>query len=201
MNISDHVAQFIEVVSRHFPPRRMSDEDTEAWASSLNRIIRRVDAETLAVAAEIILETRDPSKDGRMFPAPKECLAACEKARERIRLKRAPPLLSHGRADTSQFATWRIELADELIRGSMGQRAAQEGWGLALRDFCRREGRLPNEGEARECRQSARAFDEALAACRAGDAGILSTPLARLGESMLEARDGLADTINSKGAA
>ena len=197
MSISNHVAQFVGAVSIHFPSSTRG-EDAEMWLASMDRVLRNIDADVLAVAAEIIIETRDPVANkgaNRWFPAPRECLVACDKARERIRLQSAPPMLSHGQSDGSKFAAWRMDLANDLIRGSLGQQAAREGWALALRDWCRDNGRLPDEREARACRATALGFDEALAMCRAGDGGLLTVPLTRLGESMLEERRTVTEQI------
>lgn len=200
MSISPHVANFIRVVSIHFPSSARGD-DAELWLASMDRILRGMEPEVLAIAAEIIIETRDQKRDGRFFPVPKECVAACERARERIRLQAVPPLLSQGNRDPSPFASWRVALADELIQGSMGREAAENGWALSLRDFCRRHGRLPQGREIDGCKRTAAGFDDALQACEAGRAGVLSGPLARLGRTMREVREAVSGQILKRGSA
>jgi hypothetical protein len=41
----------------------------------------------------------------------------------------------------------RIRLADSLMASAPGKRAADEGWIIALHDFCRERSRLPNADE------------------------------------------------------
>jgi hypothetical protein len=81
-----------------------------------------------------------------------------------------------------------MAIADKLIVSDLGRLAADEGWVLALHDFCRHNHRLPNQTEQHRCKRAARDFDRSYAdACR-GAAGPLSASLKRLGDTFLSKR-------------
>lgn len=146
--ISDHVLKFVGAIGPFFPPPRGSDEEQATWLAAMDRKLRGMEPEVLAAAADEIIETRDPKKDGRFFPLPAECISACDKARARLTSIDGKPLLSHGQSDPSPWATWRCELANDLIKTEMGRKAARERWIISLWNYCREHGKLPSEIEA-----------------------------------------------------
>lgn len=185
--ISRHVAEFIAVIESHFPKRPSDDERMDkAWLVSMNGFLRGYSSEILAQAAKDILRTRDRSRNGgTWFPTPKECIDACDAAKAHLE---PPKMLSTGQKDSSPWATWRIDLADELIRTTeLGRQASGEGWILALHDFIRVNARMPKDAEINICRSSAKSHIELVEACRSGLAGGEFGPaLARLGETMMQ---------------
>lgn len=185
--ISRHVAEFIAVIEAHFPKRPSDDERMDrAWLVSMNGFLRGYSSEVLGQAAMDILRTRDRSKNGgTWFPTPKECVDACDAAKKNLE---PPKMLSTGQKDPSPWASWRVDLADELIRTTeLGKQASREGWVLALHNFVRQRGRLPKDGEISACRSLSKSHAELVAACEAGEVGgDFSAALARLGRTMIE---------------
>lgn len=175
MSVSTHVAKFIAAVSVHFPAAAKGD-DGDLWLRSMDRVLRGMEPEVLALAAEIIIETRDPSKPGgRFFPAPRECIAACNEARNRMTLAKPRPLLAAPKGD--DMSEDRIKFANILVQTEMGRQAAREGWVGTLWDFCRKQARLPtSEHEVAQCRRIAAEVDDLMAQIELGqfDAGALS---------------------------
>lgn len=197
------VRKFILAVGVHFPPLAKGEE-AEVWVASMVHVLARMEPEVLAAAAKLIIETRSPKTDGKWFPTPSECIAACNRARDRIAHERsaAAPMLSHGEGDKSPWATWRIERADEFIRTTaLGKQAADEGWTLALHDFIREHVRLPSDSEVGDLKASAEGHKRLVGECERGEAGALSDPLARLGRSMLERGRDMAAFVGGKGPA
>lgn len=199
--ISPHVAKFLAAVGEFFPPSSRDPEAAERWAIALDRALCHVEPRTLARAAELIVTTRDPKKDGRFFPLPSECIEACKRAGNEIKAAETP-LIAHGHRDQSPWAGWRIDRADELIRTTaMGREAAAGGWTLALHDFIRANQRLPNDLEVGRVRASASETKELVEMCERGEAGPLSGPLARLGRTILERGKDMAAYVGGKGEA
>lgn len=194
MTISRHVDEFIALVGIHFPPPAR-DEKAALWELSMDRTLRRMPPDVLVKAAEIIIETRKPQKEGKWFPTPSECIEACNKARRALESPSAP-LLSHGERDQSPWASWRIDRADELLKTTaMGRQAAAEGWTLGLHDFIRANMRLPSDGEAFKIKSTSMENRDLVQMCERGEAGSVSGPLARLGRSMLERGKDMAEYV------
>lgn len=189
---SRDVGKLISMVGLHFPPPKFPDDQAEAaWSASMVRFLAPYSPEVLAKAAEHIIQTRDPTRHGqRWFPAPAEIIAVCNTMRAVVDAGRTP-LLTSGRRDPSEWAGWRRDLADELVRNSdLGREAARGGWVQALWDFCRRRGALPRtQSELVEVRGHARDFDKALDVLRRGQGGAFNAPLLSLGEAMLDKRN------------
>lgn len=185
MMTADPVAKFIGTVQVHFP-RGAKDDDLEAaWMTSMVKFLAPYSEKVLAAAAEHILRTRDPRKQGnRWFPSPHECIEACELIKRTIDIKETP-LLSYGNRDPSPWAGWRMKLADDLMQTEMGRQAAREGWNGALWNFAREHQRLPKgDDEMRTVRGAAGRFKRALADCEEGRAGAFSSTFAKLGRSI-----------------
>lgn len=188
------VMQFVAVVGLHFPTPHRGDETLEAaWVASMIRNLRGYDPDVLAAAAQDIVDTRT-AKDGKFFPLPSECKAACERAERR----RAPthPLLATGYRDPSPYAAWRQENADMLMRTETGQRAIRDGWSGVLRAFIVATGRMPMGEEIDRCRRDAEEFNRIHAACRAGTAGgPYASQWARLGDAMVRTHEAIAKRL------
>lgn len=158
---AEGVARFISVVALHFPrPKFNEDEVMEAaWVASMNRTLGGFSDEVLADAAERIVSSRHPKKDGRFFPTPAECSSACVEASKLIAASETP-LLAKPKGD--DWSDDRLALAFDLVRGEMGKRAAREGWAARLYNFCRINMRLPNAQEAFKCQEEARSLEVAI---------------------------------------
>lgn len=183
MNRSNNgLLKFIGMVEKFFPaPKFNGDENEEAlWLKMMQEMLGGYDEMTLVQAAQTIVRHRDPKKDGTFFPKPSECIAACEAV---IKLQRGAMLqIEAPKAD--EWSDDRITLAFDLANGPLGRRAAREGWVNALLRFCRKNMRLPKDGEISACISENAEFQEALRRCREGECGPLSASLAVLGESI-----------------
>lgn len=176
------VHRFIAAVSLHFPrPKFSGDETMEgAWVASMTRVLSNCDDALLAEAANIILNERDPKKDGRFFPVPKECKDACDLAaerRDRQLLALAPP-----KADMPYDG--KVRLARDLMKSPPGKQATREGWGEAMFHFCVEHERAPTGNEIGQCKQSARDF-KATHEALLKDGSQLGSAWARVAEGMV----------------
>lgn len=199
MATSDEVNQFVMAVGVHFPPLAQGD-DAKVWVASMERVLSRMEPKVLAKAAEIIIATRNPKRDGKWFPTPSECIAACDQARADLALENRAPLLSHGNRDQSPWASWRQDTADMLIKTEMGKRAVKDGCILTLWNFCRENGRLPSEDVYA---QMIRGADKTLELIEriANETDGVAQACARFGQTVLERRKQMAEFVEGKGDA
>jgi hypothetical protein len=152
----------------------------DAWFAEAAKLLGGYTSTEMDAAVEIILKTRRQ----RSWPTIGDCVAACQEAREEAAPKWTPI--------PERFPEWskeRIEKADRLIVSALGQKAADEGWILGLHDFCRNKERLPRQDEVPKIKASSHEFDEYYGIVARGDGGVLSAPLRRLGDSLLERRN------------
>jgi hypothetical protein len=156
MSSNAAVLKFIAVVELHFPrPKFNGDEQMEsAWLKSMNMVLGGYSDEVIASAAERILMTRNPKRDGRFFPSPQECTEACDKAAA-YRQKAETPLLTKPPELTYEE---RTALARDLMKAPIGRQAVRDGWGEAMFHFIVEHRRAPAGQEVDECRRSARQF-------------------------------------------
>lgn len=163
------VLAFVEIVSKFFPAPKFggNEDDERIWLRALNEILYGYDDDVLLEAAKIIIRTRDPDKDGTMFPKPFECVTACDKAKDLKRVRSTPLLetrnaISKREREEADKISWgddRQKLARELCHGEMGRRAAREGWLPQLYDYCRENAHLPKDNNAiAELIRDARSF-------------------------------------------
>lgn len=174
--------KFIGMIEKFFPaPKFGGDQkEEELWLKMMRDMLSAYDEQTLVQAAQSIVRHRDPKRDGTFFPKPSECIAACEAV---VKLQRGAMLqIEPPKAD--EWSDDRITLAFDLANGPLGRRAAREGWVNALLRFCRKNMRLPKDGEISSCIAENAEFQEALQRCRDGECGSLSASLATLGESI-----------------
>lgn len=188
------VAKFIGIVSVHFPKPRFEDTDTDEviWQGSLTRMLGHFDDDVLARAADTIIRTRDRKKDGAFFPVPKDCIDACERAAESIRLEKIP-LIAVDKAP-SGFSPARHKLALDCLGSPLGIEAVKDRWHGTLYDFIYRNARMPKGTEIDACKREARAFFEEIEACERGERGEVSGRLARLGRNIAARRDEYASS-------
>lgn len=211
------VTKLISMIELHFPLKTFTDEATEqAWTASMIRFLAPYEPAVLARAAEEIIKTRDGSKrDTKFFPTPAEIIAVCNTLRNVAAAEGGgTPLLSYGNRDQSEFASWRGERADELIRTTeLGAQAAREGWSLALWNFIRFGGlrrdkhgrrihgaapgapRMPNAEEVAALRAEASAFNAAFMQCERGEGGVWNAALLNFGRTIKADRELLAREV------
>ena len=178
------VAKFISIVGLHFPRPKFEDDETmgAAWTASMTRTLGGYSDDVLLEAAQRILGTRNPKKDGKFFPVPSECSAVCDQVALLKSRTSSTPLLAGPSAN--EWSEERQRLALDLMKGPLGAKAAREGWMVTLYDFCRVNMRLPTEKEAAQYRESGRGFEEKLRDCENGEAGDNSRDWAKLGASI-----------------
>ena len=140
------VAQFISIVGLHFPRPKFSDDEVMegAWMASMTRALSGYDDDVLGEAAQKMLSTRVPKKDGKFFPVPAECSAVCDDILY-WRQKVQTPLLAPPNPDT--WSDERLSLAFDLCKGELGRRAAREGWIGSLFEYCRKNMEIPRTSE------------------------------------------------------
>lgn len=196
MASENDVRKFVMAVGVHFPPLAQGDE-ADVWMASMARVLGRMETHVLSAAAALIIETRNPKRDGKWFPTPSECIVACDTARQRIENDKrgSKPLLSHGERDQSPWASWRCDLADTLIKTPMGERAAAGGWIVTLWNFCREHGRLPSEEQARAMAVSAGDIPKLIEDLES-DPNALAQMCARWGRSFVERRQQMAAYVS-----
>ena len=165
-------------------PKRIDDDNLTEWLADWESALGQFDGWVLEAAATRIVHDR--TQAGLPFPAEvrKVCyqvLADDKRGKPSLEFKKAP-------SDT-------YKLADELIMGPAGKRAAQEGWALTLRDFIALNGRLPDLGEIRKLITTKDKFIRNLGECHAGRGGEFGKALTVLGDSMARREKTIADRI------
>lgn len=178
---SDGVLKFIATIELDFPrPKFGGDDDMEnAWVASRVRSLGGWNDEVLAEAADVIMRTRNPRKDGRFFPVLQECEDACREAAAAIERRRAPLLAPPPEIPYEA----RIKLARDLMQSPMGNLAKREGWGTSMFYFCVNNMRVPGGREIDQCKREAKEFTALYEDCLRG-AHPLGGPLSRLAENI-----------------
>lgn len=154
--MSHGITKFIAMVGLHFPrPKFSGDESMEAaWISSMTIKLDPYSDAILLQAAEFIITTRIPKKDGAFFPSPAECIAICERF---VALEKKPQQLLLSAPSADEWSRDRVDLAFDLCKTPIGLQAARDGWVLGLHDFCRKHMRIPKtEIEIQKCIESSR---------------------------------------------
>lgn len=161
--MSNAVATFIATIGSVFPKPKFNDELQEkVWHTAMIGTLMHYDDEIVKAACNEILTTRGLKPGEKWFPLPAEVNQVCVKVAERKRLEQ--PRMAIGVDSSPELAGTpdRLKLADELIQGELGQRAAVEGWILPLREFCSRHARLPREAEIYPLQRVAREFERSM---------------------------------------
>lgn len=208
MSSRESALKFIELVEIHFPaPKFNGDEDRdELWTNSIAGILAPYDDSVVLEAAATIVKTRDPAeKGGSMFPKPFEIIKVLDEIKERQRV-RAMPLIESAEAKTrrerfeAEVRSWtpdRQKLATDLCLTPLGQRAAREGWVVALWNYARHNMRLPEEqkdiDELRRQGLDTRKAVEAIISAPAKDK--LDVAMQDMAGAVLKSGDDLAHSI------
>lgn len=192
MSTDADAMKFVVLIDGFFPrPKFNRDDSREAlWLRTMKELLRRYDAQVLSMAAQQILETRDPEKDGTMFPKPSECIAFCEAAKKQIAFDAAPLLAAPTKVDT--WSDDRIALAFDLMNGPMGRRAADEGWLQPLYTFCRKNSRLPAQHEIQQCVADGRIVQSVIEDFRNRGPDPVHGAIVQWGNTLLEKQEELA---------
>ncbi len=167
------------------PPETEQPQD---WFAEMDRLLKGYSDRELDKAADIVLR----SHKGHRYPSVSEMLSAAADAREGL-VERKP-----AKNEYPEWAEERIEKADDLIRCSLGQKAANEGWVFALHTFCRKHQRLPIGGEVGGCINEVRGFDEAYSQCVKERKCGMNRALVELGDSMLRMRCYLGEIADGR---
>lgn len=181
------VAKFVSIVGVHFPRYDSGETDEAIWQASLTKLLSRFDDAVLMRAAERIIATRDPKRDGKWFPAPKECIAACEWVRPAVEAAKRP-MLDVDKAP-KEYSPERHKLALDCLGTELGIEAVKARWHVALYYFIYRNARMPQGTEIDAVKRASSEFFDAVKACERGDFGPVSPSLARLGKSIAQRVD------------
>lgn len=194
------VLKFIDDLSVNFSFRRDWDEEREKnWSTLMVRELGNLSDDILERACREIILTRGKRQGEQWMPTIAECLNACKEARywiEAERQKQALPLIKEtiNKGRTAYSTERKVFVRNNLIRGEMGKRAANEGWARALQDFCRANNRLPEGQEIDKLiRLSRQTFEIYEGLLRKTDA--VSRVCAETGRLMMEREKALADYI------
>lgn len=178
------VKKFVAAIDLVYPAPQYDGDKTRqaAWLGLLTQTIGLKSDEVLAEAAAIIMRTYD----GRFFPTPKHCLAACEEAAAAIERRRTP-LLEHKAPEMRYEA--KVALARDLMQHPIGKQAIKDGWGQVMFNFCMKNQRAPSGSEIDACKREAREFNSVYEGLLR-EQGTLASSLARYAESIVQkARD------------
>ena len=189
--MSSKIANFISTLIMHFPVRFDDKARETEWLGSVATAFRGYDGDVLKRAAQKIIDTRTD----RRFPLIADIHKVCGQIiyDDKLQQKMIPgSTLSAEHA--MPMSGERRRLADSLVMGEMGRQAADDGWVLALHDFIRAKGRMPQPHEVPKLKAEARGFDEALEQCRHGGLD-QAKGLAALGVSMLARRQELTEMV------
>lgn len=173
--MSEKVNKFLTTVGSVWGKRHESEAAAKDWFKAWIFALDRYEPWILEAAARRIVDER---KDD-YFPKPREVHDVCRAIIAEDR--RGKPDLLKAAQPANPY-----KLADELIRGELGKRAAREGWAITLHDFCRDNGRLPNEYETSRLVAVRDKFLDNLRACMSGNGGLFGGDLVKLGRSMVE---------------
>lgn len=156
-------------------PKRLDDDGVSDFLNDWESSLSKFEGWVIDAAATRLIQSRTKTT----FPFPREMIDACNEVLADDR--RGKPELLAKSAPVDPY-----KLADDLMRGELGKRAALEGWALTLRDFIADNHRLPEEGEVRRLIATRDKFLNNLRDCIAGRGGMFGGGLATLGRSMVK---------------
>jgi hypothetical protein len=186
------VQKMLDELGLHFP-KRLEDPDAEdAWVGSWIRAFKNYQPWVLEAATVRIIEGRSERSHPIIADVKKVCADVLrDDADAKPELRAAPP----GPGDV-------FKLANELIRGDLGKRAARDGWVLTLRDFIVKHQRLPeNRIEIDRIISTRDLFLAKLNDCIEGRGGFFGHDLVKLGKSMARREYEIAQRILGENAA
>lgn len=203
------ISAFISDLAVHYTTPKYDDpKDRQRWLKSFVVELRGASPEVLKRAAQLIINSRK----NRYFPLVADCRQAVREAAELVKFEqRLQTLPTLRQALGDEWSQERRDLADQLIKSGLGKEAANDGWILALWDFCRRFQRLPDDqryearnakeaedfagcSELKFCKRAACGFDEAYQQCLRGG-WPQAYELKRLGDSMIAKRERLCQEV------
>lgn len=181
-------ARFIRLVSVQFPPPRFESEKHELeWLAAVRAALNNYSKEIIDRACQEIMNTRGLRRDEKWFPLIAEIRKVCEAIKDDIervpRLKAAHDEIFDGHK-APPYSKARTKLVVDLLRGSMGRQAAEEGWIGPLVDYTRANKCLPDASLIRVLKAQAQDTFELVEKCHLGKGG-LANRLAILGDSIL----------------
>ena len=196
------VTDFLDKIIQRFPPSfRWDEAQKQSWSEDMVRELGGFPDAVLNRAIQQIIRTRTETKT----PLVSECINACLDALKWLDLeakKNTLPIAGNpGRLSSyvAEHSAERLQLADDLLTGPQAKEAAREGWIGAMRDFARKNGRLPMGGEIARCKKDAKDFDLAYAEVVRGRPDlpkwIMRSVLENLGAAMLANREELAKKV------
>jgi hypothetical protein len=165
-------------------PRRIDDEALGDFLADWEGALKQFDAWVIDAAATRIVHDRSSDR----FPLPAEVRKICFQIVAEDRASK--PTLQTETKHANPY-----KLADELMAGALGKRAAREGWALTLRDFIAEKHRLPEEGEVRRLIRVRDEFVGKLNECIAGKGGNFGGGLTTLGRSMAKREHEIASRL------
>jgi hypothetical protein len=186
------VQKMLDELGLHFPKRLDDPDGEEAWVASWIRAFKSYQPWILEAATIRIIEGRSERSHPIIADVKKVCHEILrEDAESKPELRVAPP----GPGDV-------FKLANDLIRGDLGKRAAREGWALTLRDFIVKHQRLPDGrleiGRIIGIRDK---FLMNLIDCIEGRGGFFGHDLIKLGKSMARREYEIAQRVLGPNAA
>lgn len=187
--ISEKVQKFLVRIGNVWP-KRLEDENVDAWVLEWENALKQFDGWVIEAAATRIIHDRTQAG----FPFPAEVRRICYQVV-------ADDRKSQPRLDAEKTQRDPYKLANELIHQEIGKRAAREGWALTLRDFIAREGRLPGDSEVRGLLSKRDKFLMNLRDCQNGRGGLIGGDLAKLGRSMARREYEIAQRVLGEQAA
>ena len=172
-------------------PKRIDEETLGEWLADWESALKQFDGWVIDAAATRIVHDRTSDK----FPLPADVRRVCFQVVADDKQKQP-------RMDESEQFKDPYKLAADLIRCTMGQRAAREGWCLTLRDFIASNERLPeSEREVSKLIASRDTFLNNVIDCMEGRGGIAGKSLAKLGQTMCKREYEIAQRILGPNAA
>jgi hypothetical protein len=184
VQVSEKTQKFLVRIGNVWP-KRLEDENVDAWVTEWENALKQFEAWVIEAAATRIIHDRTQAG----FPFPAEVRRVCYQVLADD--KSSKPTL-----DVAPDKGNPYKLASELIKCELGRRAAREGWVLTLRDFVVRNGRLPQgDIEIKKLIKIRDQFQQNLIDCIDGNGGLLGGPLAKLGRSMAKKEYDLAQRV------
>lgn len=141
--MSDVGEHFIKPLLLQFIlPNTAKEGQEAAFYQDYQEALSDFTSHELEHAAKLLKTTRT----SRTFPVIADCLEAARQARDALQ----PPVKKRQqeRGTPPEWTDERQREAGRLICCEMGRQAADEGWLIALWDFCRKNERRPNKFEA-----------------------------------------------------
>lgn len=188
--MSGKISDFIGKLLIHYPVRFDTEARQDEWIDSLTAAFRSYSADVLQRAAQRIVDTRTD----RRFPLVAEIHKVCAQIIYDDGIKQQSLGVVQDPEKATPYSESRERWADTLVNGELGREAAREGWILALHDYAREHGKLPDRPGAARLKASVAGFERELDRCRGGG-WELAPFLVQLGTSMLERREKLTDMV------